>query len=732
MAIDREDTLKKAEKLLRQGRLDAAIAEYQRVVDEYPRDWNTANALGDCFYRAHQVDKAVEQFCRIADHFAQEGFYPKAGALYKKALKIKPDDEHALLQSAEIAIRQGILIEAKQHLSALAERRRTSGNAKGAAEVLLRIGTLDPDDLDARLAAARAMAATGGGEMAAAEFRAVSEALASRGRQDEALGVLVEAGTLAPGDRVVRSALAAAYAARGDVDRARGYAETAAEFTTLADTLAAGGDEARALEMLEEALRVEPGQRALAERLVRGYAARGTADRARPYLEALGDIDQPDLLIVVSELRARAGELDAARRLLARLLAREPHRAAAVADKGATLAPSAMEAALVHVESAADTLVLHGDFGRAAAAFHGFLRSHPRHVAALMRLVEICVDGDLDTITEAQAALADAYLAEGRGAEARVVAEDLVAHRPGEPAHVERLRRALVLSGEPDVEGVIGERVAAGAGPEGGGLGMDLSDDEPDDQPADPVSEPVPVVGAIPPPAGPSDEAFTIDADETPRTDPGASVRGGRDPFGLGPIAIDLRDILGDDLDQPGTQAASGEMGETGEVDLSAALENLAPHPTTVPKPVPASLDAVFGEFRDEVSRQSVADGAEQHYKVGLTYEEMGMVPEAMKEFEAAVRSPRLRFEAASRLGRLAVKRGQAREAIEWFERAAEAPAPTVEAGRTLLYDLGDTLEAGGETARALAVFLELQSDAGDFRDVARRVERLARVQAGG
>ena len=50
----------------------------------------------------------------------------------------------------------------------------------------------------------------------------------------------------------------------------------------------------------------------------------------------------------------------------------------------------------------------------------------------------------------------------------------------------------------------------------------------------------------------------------------------------------------------------------------------------------------------------------------------------------------------------------------------------------TPLYDLGDTLEAGGETARALAVFLELQADAGDFRDVARRVERLSRVQTGG
>ena len=49
-----------------------------------------------------------------------------------------------------------------------------------------------------------------------------------------------------------------------------------------------------------------------------------------------------------------------------------------------------------------------------------------------------------------------------------------------------------------------------------------------------------------------------------------------------------------------------------------------------------------------------------------------------------------------------------------------------------MLYDLGGTLEALGETARALAVFLELQADAGDYRDVYARADRLARVQTGG
>ena len=54
------------------------------------------------------------------------------------------------------------------------------------------------------------------------------------------------------------------------------------------------------------------------------------------------------------------------------------------------------------------------------------------------------------------------------------------------------------------------------------------------------------------------------------------------------------------------------------------------------------------------------------------------------------------------------------------------------EEGRALLYDLGVVLDEAGETARALAVFLELQADAGDYRDVPARIDRLARVQSGG
>jgi hypothetical protein len=73
-----------------------------------------------------------------------------------------------------------------------------------------------------------------------------------------------------------------------------------------------------------------------------------------------------------------------------------------------------------------------------------------------------------------------------------------------------------------------------------------------------------------------------------------------------------------------------------------------------------------------------------------------------------------------------------ARGAVEWLERAAEAPPSTAHQAHRLLYELAQALEATGETARALAICIELQADAGDFRDVAARVDHLAKAQARG
>jgi tetratricopeptide (TPR) repeat protein len=206
----------------------------------------------------------------------------------------------------------------------------------------------------------------------------------------------------------------------------------------------------------------------------------------------------------------------------------------------------------------------------------------------------------------------------------------------------------------------------------------------------------------------------------------------GPNVFNLGTGAVDIGF-----LDQaPGsTQPAGADTTEAVEIDLSNMLEELKPSMADAKQPRKESgrdLEGVFQDFRDEVSREHVADAAAQHYKLAIAYMDMGMLDDAVKALEVSARAPRLRFESALMLAKIYLKRNAPAQAIEWFERAADAPAPNPDAGRALLYDLADTLESHGETARALAVFLELQTDAGEYRDVSARLERLTKVQMRG
>ncbi|HSK08967.1 MAG TPA: tetratricopeptide repeat protein, partial [Vicinamibacterales bacterium] len=198
MAIDRDTTLRKAEKFLRQGRLDSAIAEYLRVIEDQPRDWSTVNTVGDLLVRAGQVESAIQHYARIADHLFTEGFLPRAAAVYKKILKVKPDEEHALVQTAEIFQRQGLVVNAKKALETIADRRIKRGDRRGAAEILVRIGALDPSDLSAGLAAAKASGELGDTAAAVTALVRLAAEFLQRGKVAQSVQALDEAVRLDP------------------------------------------------------------------------------------------------------------------------------------------------------------------------------------------------------------------------------------------------------------------------------------------------------------------------------------------------------------------------------------------------------------------------------------------------------------------------------------------------------------------------------------------------------
>jgi tetratricopeptide (TPR) repeat protein len=642
--IDREATLRQAERLKGQGRLDLAIAEYVRLVEDQPRDWNTINALGDLYLRAGDTDRAVAQFVLIADHLFGEGFFPKAAAVYKKALKSRPDHEHTLLRLAEIAAAQELLADARAYLRKLWELRSERGDDDGAADCLIRLAELPEADAETMLTGARTARVLGETARATALFRRSADELQKSGRGAAALDALAQLVALEPGDVEMRRQLAGQYVAAGDIENAG----------RLLDAETAGQD--------------------------------------------------PDLLLMLAAIQSARQDDTAVRSTLTRFIGVAPDRSADVLRLAGELGRAGTpDRAFACSEVVVDDAILRGDWERAIDVLQSFL-VHGAYVPALVKLVQIAGDaGHDELVMEARERLVDAYLEGGRGAEAQVLAEALLAGAPESAVHAGRLRRAFELAGNGDPDEAVrlvrerfpGNSLVAFLEPVDLPIVQSAGDIEPE-----PLLEVIAELPDAPVELDALDSAFEIVSD----------LPSDLDHAELNEAELDDSEVV---LELNAAQLTESPPESSADVDLSAALSALggaahraaASAPTAIPSVSEAAGLFERGQRRlDKGQREGLAD------------------------LEAAARVPVFRFQAASRLGREYAARGQARAAIEWLEHAAAIP-PSRDASVAILYELGLALEGAGESARALAVFMEIDSEEPGYRDVGVRLTVLGRVE---
>ena len=146
-------------------------------------------------------------------------------------------------------------------------------------------------------------------------------------------------------------------------------------------------------------------------------------------------------------------------------------------------------------------------------------------------------------------------------------------------------------------------------------------------------------------------------------------------------------------------------------------------------------LGDLFEEFRSEFGETKEDEDLETHYNLGIAYREMGLLEEAISEFQkvasSADKGPAFRYamQCSTLLGLAFMEKGQPGIAAIWYERALKTPGLDQESILALRYDLGVAQELAGDTHAAFTSFSQVYAMNIDYRDVSERIALLGKVR---
>ncbi len=195
--FNKQKALSAAEKFVQQGKLQNAIAEYEKVLKADPKELTVSNTIGDLYARLGQSDKAIESFKSVGDAYAAQGFTVKAIAMYKKLTKLKPTLE-IVLRLAELYTQQGLFNDARAQYLQVAEEFLRSGELEQAVRIFQKTLEMDPENVAMRTRLAEVYIRLNKKTEAWQLFAAAADSLRARGQLGPAEEILNRMLTLDP------------------------------------------------------------------------------------------------------------------------------------------------------------------------------------------------------------------------------------------------------------------------------------------------------------------------------------------------------------------------------------------------------------------------------------------------------------------------------------------------------------------------------------------------------
>jgi tetratricopeptide (TPR) repeat protein len=402
--FNKAKVLAQAEKFVQQGKLSNAIAEYEKVIKEDPKDLTVLNTVGDLYVRMGSNEQATHYFKKVGDQYAQNGFTVKAIALYKKLTKIGSYSAENLMRLAELYSQQGLFNDARAHYMQVADQLLKSGDNNQAARIFQKILELDPENAH------------------------------------------------------TQAKLADLYQKLGKKDEARNI------YSSAAESLYARGSYDAAEEALEKVLALDPHNTAAL--MLRGMIAvdAGNSEAAVRYLEQVSDLDsRPDGLRALLRAKLHTGNPDGVEEVADKLLAKHNDATGISTVAQWYVTNNHLERALRLYEAHAERL-----FGGNQAAMQETLypltnraKDNPAALAILNRLLNQA--GDHSQTAEMIELQAHAAANQGDFAEARDLYKKLMDMEPENALHAQNHKQMQAKLGEDSATRILTPEEAAQA-----------------------------------------------------------------------------------------------------------------------------------------------------------------------------------------------------------------------------------------------------------------------------
>ena len=385
--FNKQKALSSAEKFVQQGKLQNAIAEYEKVLKADPKDLTVSNTVGDLYARLGQNDKAITCFKSVGDAYASQGFTVKAIAMYKKLTKLKPALE-SVLRLAELYTQQGLFNDARAQYLQVAEEFLKTGDLEQAVRIFQKTLEMDPENTAMRMR--------------------LAEAYIRLGKKTEAMQI----------------------------------------FASAADTLRSRGQPNAIEEIVQRMLKLDPGNSYAL--LLRGRSALDAGDVAGAIknLEKVADLDtHPDGLRTLLQAYIQSGRMPEAGNLAAKL-AHVHNDVTAIVEYANALVSAGRFDEMLQVYRQHSDRLLAGDSAKVLESLHsaiGHVRENPTALEALLELLQKA--GDTTHITEVYELLAHGYVQSGELEKARDYYLKLTQLEPQNQLHTRNYQQVLARLG---------------------------------------------------------------------------------------------------------------------------------------------------------------------------------------------------------------------------------------------------------------------------------------------